>query len=337
MDFKQVAIIGVNPITVSIAMGLKAQKEPPSIVGYDPERVAAKLAQAQGAFDRAERKPGPTCEEAELTIVATPLTGIRETFAAIAPHLRPGCLVTDTARLKTPVLQWAEELLPESVSFVSGRPILHPVIVGDAPLEEMEARADLLKEALYCLTPPPGGAGAGVDALARMIKTLGAHPFFIDATEHDGLQTGVEELPDLLAAALLRATVDTPGWQEMRKFASNRFAAATELAEGAHERRAALFLNRRNAINRLDILLNELTRLRDLLAQGDEKLLEEALTTAAGSRARWLHERKQGLWGTEQTINTENMPTLGDKMAEMFLGGSLSRRLKERPGRSPKE
>jgi prephenate dehydrogenase len=39
MGFKRVAIIGVDRITASIALGLKAQKEPPEIVGYDAKAV----------------------------------------------------------------------------------------------------------------------------------------------------------------------------------------------------------------------------------------------------------------------------------------------------------
>ena len=65
------------------------------------------------AVDRVERQPGRACRNADLVIVAVPLPAMRETFAAIAPHLQPGCLVTDTAFLKAPVMRWAKELLPE--------------------------------------------------------------------------------------------------------------------------------------------------------------------------------------------------------------------------------
>jgi len=245
MDFKRVAIIGTDCISASIALGLKAQKRPPEITGYDADPVAADLARAEGAFDRVERRPGRACQDADLVIVSVPLTSMREVFTVIAPHLQPGCLVTDTARLKTPVMRWAEELLPESVFFMGGHPVLNPTIVGIEPLEGLEAAsADLLREALYCFTTPVRTSSAVIDAFAELAQVLEAYPFFIDVTEHDGLQAGVEGLPDLLAIALLRATVDTPGWQEMRKFAGYRFAAATEAAEDAHERHTAVFLNR---------------------------------------------------------------------------------------------
>jgi prephenate dehydrogenase len=331
MDWKRVAIIGADCISVSIALGLKAQENPPEIVGCDADAAAAKLARSKGAFDRVERRAGQACRDADLVIIAVPLPAVRETFAAIAPHLQPGCLVTDTASLKTPVLRWAEELLPQGVSFVGGRVIPNPAIVGFDPLEGLEAAsAGLLKGALYCITTSPHTPGAGVNALVALAKTLAAQPLLIDATEHDGLQAGVEGLPDLLAVALLRVTVDTPGWREMRKFAGLRFAIAIHDAADADERHAAISLNRENVLLRLDLLLQELVRLRDLLTDGDAQAVENAFAAAAEGRARWTAEREQGLWVKDlATADTGRLPSGGDRLLQMLFGGLASPRARK--------
>ncbi len=334
MDFKRIVIIGTNCISVSIALGLKAQKEPPEIVGYDADAVAADLARARGAFDRVEREPGRACQSADLVIVAVPLTRLRETFAAIAPHLQPGCLVTDTARLKAPVMRWAEELLPESVFFIGGHLVLNPATAGLELPEGLDAAsADLLTEALYCFTTPARTSSAAIDALAGLTESLEAHPFFIDVTEHDGLQAGVEGLPDLLVIALLRATVDTPGWQEMRKFAGHRFAVATETASDAHERHTAVFLNRENVLLRLNALLSELVRLRDVLAHDDAESLEQAFVTATEGRDRWIAERERGMWIEEHAVSAEHIPSAGEQMKRLFFGDRITQ-LGKGPDRS---
>lgn len=330
MDFKQVTIIGADCISVSIALALKAQAQPPKIIGYDTDRAKADLARAKGAFDRMERMPGPACRNADLVIVAVPLPVISEIFAAIAPHLQPGCFVTDIAHLKSPVLRWAEEFLPQNVHFVGGHPILNPAIVGSRSLDELEtASGDLLKETLYCLIPPAGVSGAVIDIFSGLALALGAQPFFIDVTEHDGMQAGVEGLPDLLAVALLQATVDTPGWQEMRKFADRRFADATSAADPAHERSTAVFLNRQNVLLRLNALLGELAHLRDLLIQEDADALEDVFVATAEGRTRWLEERKRGMWIIERAIRMNDVPSAGEQFKRMFLGG--------RPGRPSKK
>ncbi len=333
MHFERVAVIGSDYISVSIALGLKAHKEPPEIVGYDTKAVMADLARTRGAFDRVERKPGRACRDADLVIVSVPLTAIRDTFTAIAPHLRPGCLVTDTACLKAPVMRWAEELLQKEVFFASGRPVLKQAAAGPEPPEGLDdASADLLTDALYCFTTSPGASGEVIAALTELAQALEAHPFFIDVAEHDGLQAGVEGLPDLLAIALLRATVDTPGWQEMRKFAGYRFAAATEAigdADETHERNTAIFLNRENIVRRLDVLLTELVYLRDLLTQDDAEPLEETFAAAAEGRARWLRERGRGEWGRGAIARMDDIPSPGAQIRRMLFGERPARREKE--------
>ncbi|MGD2143210.1 MAG: prephenate dehydrogenase/arogenate dehydrogenase family protein, partial [Anaerolineae bacterium] len=208
MNSDRVAIIGMDPISASIAFGLQEHKEPLEIVGYDADPVVADLAKVRKTFDQVMREPGSACEGAQLVVVAEPLADIREAFAVISPHLENGAVVTDTARLKAPVLQWAEEVLPDRVSFVGGHLIPNPAVIGLRSLEGLDdASASLLREALYCFTPSPNASSAAIDTCAWLAYALGAHPFFIDVTEHDGLQAGVEGLPSLLTIALLRATV----------------------------------------------------------------------------------------------------------------------------------
>ncbi|MCP4539041.1 MAG: prephenate dehydrogenase/arogenate dehydrogenase family protein [Chloroflexi bacterium] len=324
MNFKRVAIIGTNHISLSIALALKAQKEPPEIVGYNVKKVIADLARAKGALDRVERRPSDACQDADLVIIAVPLTDIRETFADIASHLTPGCLVTDIARLKAPVMDWAEELLPDNVTFVGGHLILNPATAGLDPLEEPdEANKDLLEHALYCFTTPPEISNVVINTLTDLAKAFDAHPFFIDVTEHDGLQAGVEGLPDLLAIALLRSTIDTPGWEEMRKLAGHRFATATTLeteTTDIDERHTAAFLNREHIIRRLNVLLTELVRLRDMMSKDDAELVEKAFVEAVTGREAWLGDRARGMWVKKQSVNSDQIPSVGKQIKTMLFG-----------------
>jgi prephenate dehydrogenase len=327
MNVERVAIVGTNPITVAIALTLKAHKDALEIVGYDAETVTADLARARGAYDRAERKLDRVCQDADVVFVAVSLSDVRETFATIAPHLKPGAFVIDTTRLKAPVMRWAEELLPDNVFFVGGHLVPNPAVVGLEALEDLDkVNADLLKEALYCFVTPPGVADVVINACAGLAQALGVNPLFMDVTEHDGLQAGVEGLSDIVAVALLRATMDTPGWEEMRKFAARRFATSTEAADDAPDRHFAIFLNRENILRRLDVLLHELLYLRDLLSQDRQEMLKEAFVAAAEGREQWIAERNQGMWISEQTGSSVQIPNAGRQIRQMFLGGRPGRR-----------
>jgi prephenate dehydrogenase len=335
MDSDQAAVIGVNCISASIALRLKELKNPPSIIGYDTDAALADVARARGAFDRVARRLDRAVKDADLVIVAVPLSTLRETFAEIAPHLKPDCLVTDTAPLKAPALRWAVELLPQSTHFVGGHPIPNPAVAGtECPGGIEDASAELLRDALYCLTPPAGTPSRVIDAYSELAETLGAQPFFIDVTEHDGLQAGVEGLPSLLSVALLMATVDSPGWREMRKFAGRPFAAATGAAAAPHESLTALCLNRENVLLRLNGLLTAMVRLRGLLTEGDDEPLREIFATAGEARARWIKEWESGPWRRESTVTMDEVPTAATRFARLFFGEYGSNRLREGADRS---
>ncbi len=326
MNSGRVAIIGIDPISASIALGLREHNESVELIGYGAHRAVADLAKARGVFDEVRRKPGPACVGAGLVIVSEPLADLEDTFAAISTHLEEGALVTDTARLKAPVLRWAESILPAHVSFVGGHLIPNPAVVELQPLESLEdASADLLKDALYCFTPSSRASTTAVEVCAWLARALGAHPFFLDVTEHDGLQAGIQGLPDLLTIALLRATIDTPGWKEMRKFAGRRFAAATEAVDEASQQYPSLLLNRHNVLHRLDKLIEELLVLRAILNQADTSGLAEISAAAAESRSRWMAERRRGMWADEGPADTRDVPGAGQQLRQMLLGNISSR------------
>ena len=330
MELKRVAVIGADPISVSIALALKALKDPPEIEGYDTSGLLADLARTRGAFDKVSHRPERTVKDADLVLLSLPLTVMREALEVIAPALRPGCVVTDTACLKAPVVSWAAELLPAEAHFIGGHVILSPSAAKMEPHTDLEeAGPSLLRGALYCLTPAPGTDGSVIDELAELVQELGAQPFFIDVTEHDGMQAGIEQLPHLLTVALLLSIVDTPGWQEMRKFAGHHFARATDVGETPFESQAAIILNRENLVLRLNGLLTELMHVRDLLTKGDAEALEQLFAASATGRESWLADRAHGMWGPEGTTNIDDIPTSGERIGSLFFGERAMERLRK--------
>jgi prephenate dehydrogenase len=127
---------------------LKARGDELEVLGHDKDPGKATKAHQMGAITEVEDDSISACSKADMLIFAIPANGIRETLELVASDLKEGCVVTDTASVKVPVLQWADELLPPEVSFVGGDPILF----GDDTGIDM-ARADLFADKQYCITP----------------------------------------------------------------------------------------------------------------------------------------------------------------------------------------
>ena len=148
------------------------------------------------------------------------------------------------------------------------------------------ASADLFAGATYCLIPGAGAQADAVQLLVGLAGTVGAEPFFPDATEHDNFQAAVAHLPLLLATALMDLAATSPANREIRKMAGADFRKATALADTDAETSAQICAANREGILRwMDAYARELARLRELVATGGPAL-QEFFDQAATSRAR---------------------------------------------------
>lgn len=319
----RITIIGLGLIGGSIGMALKASSDMIHVVGHDIDFGRSRLAQKMGAVDQSVVNLIDACQDAQLVIIAIPITAIRDTLEFIGPHLSQGCVVTDTATLKAPVLAWAAETLPDGISFVGGDPLLNPQARPEdlATLQGLEmARADLFEDALYALCPSPEAPPAAINRVTNVVNLIQARPFYVDPLEHDGMQAAVGGLPALIGLALMQEVGGSPGWREARKLADSVFGAVTApLAGDAAEQRAQVLLNADNLLVRLDSMHRELARLREWVASQNAAALEQAFDQAASTRARWLADRATSSW-EEQLGESGTAGTLG-AFGRMFGSG----------------
>jgi prephenate dehydrogenase len=309
MSKPRITIVGLGLIGGSIGLALRQTGNDYEVVGHDREHAVASKARKLGVVSKAEWNLISACEEADLIVIATPVMAIKETLTAIASYLKPGCLITDTASIKGPVMAWAKEILPDTVNFVGGDPIIsREASTGGSPPTGIEgARADLFHGGLYCLTPSPEAAPQAVQLATDLVQLLGARPFFLDAAEHDGLVAGVDHLPFVLSAALLETTTQNPAWREMRKLAGDAFQSATHFSSSdAATYRDACLTNGENIVRWIDACLARLEELREVIAAQETEKLERTFEEAVSVRDRWLREKAEGRW--ELTEETPALP-----------------------------
>ena len=308
-----VAIVGLGLVGQSIGLALRRYPEKVTVVGHDPSPDLSSKAKRAGAVERTEWNLINTIGTADRIVLALPLNEIRPTLEAIKADLQPACVILDTADVKAPVMQWAAEILPPEVHFVGG----HPVLLTDA-LDPGSARADLFEGKLFCLTPDARTEAAGVRLAADIVEAVGAKPYFMDAHEHDGLVAGAENLPSLLASALMSVTSGSQGWKEMRKLAGNQYFASTLLMAGSGKQVAAEALsNRENAVYWLDAVVAELTSYREQLLAGNTERLEEGVDRGLQAGEGWVNASLSGNWEIDGLPPT---PQVGMGMRELFFG-----------------
>ncbi len=284
----RITIIGLGLIGGSLGLAWKkAGGKDREITAYFRRADAAKEALQRGAVDRAETNLADSVKKAEVVVIATPPLIVEDMLKGIAPFLPPKSVVTDVASTKAEIMKWAEKCLPPNTSFIGGHPMAGKELSGLAA-----ATADLFRGCTYCLTPSPKTTPEAIQTMEGLVEELGARPLFLPAPEHDYLVAGISHLPFLLSSALVAATAKSPSWDRMAELASSGYRVTTRLAAGSPRMyRDICFTNQEAIIDWLDHLMDELKRLRALVANASPEL-EKNLALAQETRRKWMERGK---------------------------------------------
>jgi prephenate dehydrogenase len=335
---QRILIVGLGLIGGSIGLALRRWSEerktdgraPLEITGFDTNLDHQRAAEKMGAVDRGAWDLAKAARDADIVIVATPVLAMRDVFADLAPHLREGTVVTDTASTKANVLAWAAEFLPRGVHFVGG----HPMAGKTQSIEAAEA--DLFAGATWCVAPSVTASEEAVRTVLGLVAACGAEAFFVDPHEHDGFVAGVSHLPFVLSATLMNAVSRDPAWRDMKTLTAGGFRDTTRLAAGSPAMHRDIVLTNRDAVVRwIDAFTTTLGDFRRSLVVADDPgaALDAYFNEARDARAVWATQTtREGelLQGTAAELQPESV---SDHMGRMFLGG-FARRLRTPPVRS---
>jgi prephenate dehydrogenase len=283
-----ISIVGLDLLgsSLGLALGTLDQEVLPTgrpvITGWDKNKRTLHDARGRLMIDREARDIADAVREAEVVFVSVPPAEIAETFSAIAPHLKHGTVVSDLGGTKTQVMALASELLPRTVDFIGGHPLLS--YSGKRPTKPA---IDLFKGAIYCLVSGISAQPNAVNTLDLLVTAIGAKPYYIDAVEHDAYIGGVDHLPQLLAIALMEAVSRSSGWREMQPIAGAAFGAMVELAGSEPEQSSAIAQGNSEALQRwINDLIRVLVEIRDNLDNREQ--LDTIFSHARDAHAQWL-------------------------------------------------
>jgi len=319
----RLAIIGLGLIGGSLGLALKAaQLQGLELIGHDREWGVGGRARRQGVIDRDARTPEEAVADAAVVVIATPVSQVKQTFQDIAPALAEGAVVTDTASTKRDVLRWAQELLPETASFVGGHPIAGKERSGlDA------AEASLFQGHAWAVIPTTHAKEDAVRAVENLVRIVGATPVLVDAAEHDSYMAAVSHLPLIAATALFSLNSESKAWPELASLSGPGFRDATRLASTNPDLSHDICLtNQENLLHWLDRYVEELRRYRQLIAEGGEQEeLYKQFVKVQTARDAFLAKPPEHPSASEgaQTMSA------GDAMLQFMMGEYFVRRSKQ--------
>ncbi|MBX3069781.1 MAG: prephenate dehydrogenase/arogenate dehydrogenase family protein [Thermomicrobiales bacterium] len=328
---QRVAIVGLGLIGGSIGIGLrqwsaensKSGQSALEVAGFDQNLEHQSRAKKLGAVDRAEWELRKAVADADLVVLATPVVAMREILSDIAPLLKSGAVITDTASTKADVVQWAKEILPVTVHFVGG----HPMAGKSESIDGAEGT--LFTGATWCICPSVSANDEAVRTVLGMVAALGAEAFFVDPVEHDAYVAGVSHMPFVISAAIVNALTADPGWKDMKSLTAGGFRDTTRLASGSPAMHRDIALTNAESLDRwVSSMIGQLQDFQSRLSQDEESradAIDEFFTNARDRRAEWAVQtsREAELLGAPPEAASEG---IGDQMSRMFLGGFMRKK-----------
>ncbi|QDX81299.1 prephenate dehydrogenase [Denitratisoma sp. DHT3] len=282
----KVLVAGVGLIGGSFALALKAAGVVDEVVGLGRRRETLEAAQALGILDRIAEDWSDGLEHADLVLLGMPVGQMSAAFAAMAPHLASGTVVTDGGSTKSDVVAAARAALGGRIDqFVPGHPIAGAEKSGPAA-----AVAELYRDKRVVLTPLPENPAAAVARVRAAWEACGARVSELTPEGHDRTFAAVSHLPHLLAYALVHEIADRENAEQLFSFAASGFRDFTRIASSHPEMwRDISIANRHALLQELDAYMAQLLRLRVLLASADGPGLEALFDAARRAREAWLN------------------------------------------------
>ncbi|HTP65517.1 MAG TPA: prephenate dehydrogenase/arogenate dehydrogenase family protein [Geobacteraceae bacterium] len=277
----RLTIIGVGLIGGSLARALRAKGEVGEIVGVGRGAPNLQRAVELGVIDRYTHDPVEGVAGADMVFLAIPVCSIVAMIERIAPHLAPGCVVTDGGSVKGEIVDACEPLMPSGTFFVGGHPIAGTEKSG------VDASFTTLYEGRRCiLTPTPGTDRIALDRVRRMWELTGAEVVLMDTAKHDRVLAAISHLPHMVAYALVDAVGDYDRFDEsILKYSAGGFKDFTRIASSDPVMwRDIAMMNRDGVLELMDFFTGYLAELRTLVDKKDARGLERFFARSKGKR-----------------------------------------------------
>lgn len=289
--FQRLALIGIGLIGSSVARIAKERG------GIAEEVVACARTQASldralelGIADRTELDPGRAVLGADCVMLCAPVGAFAEIASRIAPHLEPGCVLTDVGSTKQSVIRDVGPLVPAGVHFVPAHPIAGTEHSGpDAGF------ADLFEGRYTLIVPPLGTEEDAIEKISELWRRCGSLVERMEPSHHDKVLAIVSHLPHLIAFTICGTADDLAdeSRSEVLRFAASGFRDFTRIAASDPVMWRDVFLNNREALlEMLARFLEDAQAMARAVRWGDEEYIEDKVRRGRKIR-RSLIELKQ--------------------------------------------
>jgi len=277
--FRKVAVVGVGLMGGSLAKAIKKHRLAREVVGMSRRQSTLTAALQEKAIDKGFHDVKKAVANADLVVLATPVSIINNMLSTMGPFLKRNCIVTDVGSTKASIVHIAEKKLPKHVHFVGSHPL-----TGSEKKGIQNADVDLYKDAFCILTPTDQTNKSACEKVKRLWTKVGARIKILTPDEHDRILSYISHLPHVLAYALIETIP-----KDCLEYAATGLKDTTRIASSSPQVWNDICIgNSKNIIHSLDELVKNLSLIRKAIVTDNQKVLVGHFKTAKNKRDKFL-------------------------------------------------
>ena len=249
--------IGLGLIGGSIARALKKYYPDVQILAHTRSRHTTEYALEHGIIDEICDTVDERYCKCDYIFLCAPVECNASYLGLLKPYLKKGCILTDVGSTKTNIHKKVEELGLEEY-FIGGHPM-----AGSEKTGIENAKALLLENAYYVLTPAAKVTGEMVERYRDLVASLKAIPLILTYEKHDYVTAAISHLPHIIASSLVNLVKDC------------------DYEDGTMKKVAA---NSENILSVLDEYINSLIEIKFSLAEHNTNCIHDLFETSRDYR-----------------------------------------------------
>lgn len=243
---KKIGLIGLGLIGGSIAKAVRQYYPGTEIIAFDKNKETLALATTESIADVTCTSIDDNFHHCDYIFLCAPVSFNTAYLKQIQRFLHPGCIITDVGSVKTPIHEEVTKLGMEEY-FIGGHPM-----AGSEKTGFINAKAVLIENAYYIITPTEKVSREKVEQYSGFIESLHALPIILDYEQHDHITGTISHLPHIIASALVNFVKDTDSDDElMKQLAAGGFKDITRIASSSPTMWQHICLQNRENISKI--------------------------------------------------------------------------------------
>lgn len=276
--------IGLGLIGGSIAKALRRSYPHCRMIAYDINQDTLSKAVSEGVLDKALSEIDESFSDCRILFLCAPVSINDENLLKVKQFLAPDCLLTDVGSVKTDIHKHIEAAGLSS-RFIGGHPM-----AGSERTGYLNAKALLLENAYYILTPTSKTQETQLSFYRSLVASLGAIPLVLTCSQHDFITAAVSHLPHVIASSLVNLIRQSDSDEGIMKLvAAGGFKDITRIASSSPAMWQQICLtNAENISDLLDRYIESLQTIKGEIDSQKENALYDFFDSARTYRDSFI-------------------------------------------------